>query len=115
MISEMDEVKKVLKQLNVNDESDLTPSKWNKFFIQLKNLIGSSQSKVMEHQTTIYGGDYDPESYSHYINRILFAIRRGVVDYCFRIYQVIDLMRYEHDRLQVQWNMSAQCFEVWLA
>lgn len=50
--------------------------------------------------------------YSKFINSVLRTIRQGKYDYCYFIFQIIDLLKYEHDNLKVEWLPDYQCFRV---
>lgn len=50
-------------------------------------------------------------NYANYINDILDNVRAGQSDYCFYVYQVADLLRYEHN-LCVDWSEREECFKV---
>lgn len=51
-------------------------------------------------------------SYADFINDILFEIRRGGTEYCFYVFQVMDLLRFEYDTLNVEWLTNERCFRV---
>lgn len=52
--------------------------------------------------------------YRTYINDILKNIRKGGTDYCYFIYQITDLLKYEHDRLMTEYMPEDEMFRVWL-
>lgn len=62
-----------------------------------------------------YYGDTLWQQYCKFINDILKSIRSGDEDYCFYIYQIAELLRYEHERLQAEWLPDMNCFKVWLS
>ena len=107
--------------------SDMSNSEWQLYFEELRNDVKSSDRKYMYRgQSPRVNGlprpDYftnvnDTQNvyYTNFINGILRSIRRGSTDYCFHIYQILDLLQYEHDRLQAKWSPTGKYFEVSLA
>lgn len=66
-----------------------------------------------------YSGETSYVYYCQFINNVLHTIRGtpnepARKDYCYFIYQIADLLRFEHDRLCVAWKPETECFEVWL-
>lgn len=59
-----------------------------------------------------YHGKTQYQCYCSFINSILSNLRSGGVDYCFYIYQISELLKYEHDRLQADWLQDEKCFEL---
>lgn len=59
-----------------------------------------------------YHGDTQYQYYCRYINDILWSIRHGKVDYCYYIYQIAELLRFEHDRLQAVYLEQEHCFRL---
>lgn len=55
------------------------------------------------------------DSYVDFICGVLETIRTGNVDYCFFIYQIEDLLKFEKDQLQSRWLPEEECFMVWLS
>ena len=62
----------------------------------------------------LYMGDTQWSNYRAYINDVLDAIRGGEVDYCYFLYQIKELLRFERDDLRSRWDGENKCFEVWL-
>lgn len=58
-----------------------------------------------------YHGKAQYQQYCSFINNILRNIRRGEIDYCFYIYQVAELLKYE-ERLKVVWLQPEGCFRL---
>jgi hypothetical protein len=58
-----------------------------------------------------YHGKTQYQQYCSFINNILRNIRRGEIDYCFYIYQVAELLKYE-ERLKVVWLQPEGCFRL---
>lgn len=118
-----------LRSVNLNAKrppADMTDEMWQKYFSAMKLLTTQSQQRKMntgyystinghriESQST-YDGDTQWFRYCQFINSILSAIRHGQFDYCFNIYQITELLKYEHDRLRTMWMPDNQCFQVWL-
>ena len=59
-----------------------------------------------------YYGKSQYQYYCDFINDILSQIRKGKIDYCFYIYQIADLLKYEHDYLNATWLEKESCFRV---
>lgn len=105
-----------------------TDEQWQKYFIAMKSLVAPIKEKKMTITrcptviSSIHSDDnskYDDVTnwyrYCQFINTILTAIRKGEVDYCFHVYQIADLLKYEYDRLRTKWVSDDQYFQVWLA
>lgn len=113
-------------------DADMTNEQWQEYFSIMKQMIKQGKEKRMKFSTarmTINGYSVDGQSeyhgetsyayYCQFINGILRTIRGNSSespshDYCFYIYQIADLLRFEHDRLNVIWRKKDKCFEVWL-
>ena len=59
-----------------------------------------------------YHGKTQYQCYCDFINDVLNSIRRGKPDYCYYIYQIAELLKYEHDRLQAVWLEEERCFKL---
>ena len=59
-----------------------------------------------------YYGKTQYQYYCDFINGILKNIRRGEVDYCFYVYQIEELLKYEHDNLCAKYLDDDECFQV---
>lgn len=110
----------------LSQPAEMTDDQWQQYFNNMKSLVSPSNEKRLkvgksftlgyrrlESQST-YSGDTQWQRYCQFINGILKAIRNGEEDYCFYIYQVADLLRFEHDRLCAQWQPEDKCFRIWL-
>lgn len=86
--------------------SDYTNEQWQRDLAELRIRIIPSMVKNMPDEPT---GD---QIYCEFINSILFNLRRGNIDYCFYIYHIADLLKYEHDRLQALWLEKERCFRL---
>lgn len=104
--------------------SGMNNRQWQQQFEQMRLLISPSPGRKLTAWTPPPGGpalfpaEYQGETQWHYykmfINDILSHIRRGGRDSCFYIYQIADLLRYEHDALRSCWHPEETYFEVWL-
>lgn len=99
-----------------------TDSQWQSDFIELKSQIKQCNLPLMpsmrEASGTIYQryhGKTQYQQYCDFINSVLKNIRDGHIDYCFYIYQIAELLKYEHDNLKVTWLEAERCFRVFLA
>ena len=107
-------------QLNMTDEE------WQDVFKYLKCRVQPSKYKRMKTDHPIFVNGYRDNTYFEYcgetqwqhycqfINDVLRTIRKGEIDFCYHIYQIEDLLRFEHDRLIATWNQECQCFFVYL-
>ena len=59
-----------------------------------------------------YYGCTSWQSYCAYINDILSNIRAGQVDYCYYIYQILDLVKFHYNNLMTRYRDGY--WEVWL-
>ena len=116
-----------LKTVNPSERKipkEMTNSEWQQYFNILRLMVQQGTDKRMKYSYSIsvngrydksyfvYSGDTQWERYCKFINSILSAIRKGECDYCYYIYQISDLLRFEHDRLKAVWLPEYQCFEV---
>lgn len=107
-------------------DKDMTDKEWQEYFGIMKTLTHQVKEKRMSCSTSpilingysdnqfTYQGDTQWTKYKEFINSILFAIRHGECDYCFYIYHIAELLRYEHDKLRTKWLPDDNCFQVWL-
>lgn len=107
-------------------DKDMTDKEWQEYFGIMKTLTHQVKEKRMSCRTSpilingysdnqfTYQGDTQWIKYKEFINSILFAIRHGECDYCFYIYHIAELLRYEHDNLRTKWLPDDNCFQVWL-
>lgn len=111
-------------------DKNMTDDEWQQYFSAMKLLTTQSKQKYMKStfpemivngqvEQSTYCGDTEYMYYCEFINSVLSAIRGNSSeppqhDYCFFIYQIADLLRYEHDRLIVCYKPEYRCFEVWL-
>lgn len=105
----------------------MTDEEWQKYFKTMKMLVQQSSDRRMKegksftvkgstlNSQSSYCGETQWQRYCQFINSVLNTIRCGELDYCYNIYQITDLLKYEHDRLAAQWQPENKCFQVWLA
>lgn len=111
-----------------NPPEEMTDEQWQKYFSAMKSLVMPVSEKKMNSarysmtvngrridEQSIYDGETTWYRYCQFINTILSAIRRNEKDYCYHIYQITDLLKFEHDRLRSCWMPEYQCFKVWLS
>ena len=110
---------------NGEPRGNMTDSQWEKCFNQLRKMTRQSRHKnivcrddLNKYFSKLYNNQElsDPslERYSQFINGILKSIRGGKEDYCFYVYQVADLLQFEHEHLKVRWMPAYKCFGVTL-
>lgn len=118
---------KLISNTNGRPVSYLTDEKWQKEF-QLRKLfvrpvkdgvrrmggIGSMDvRKWSEESGEEYKGMTNWQSYCSYINDVLHTIRAGQMDYCYYIYQIMDLLKFHYKDLRTRYCDGY--WEVWLA
>ena len=120
------DLKKVRPDTRTPDPK-MTKEEWQTYFRALRMMVTPIQSRKMfevklrmhgkdayDDLSTEYHGDTIWQCYCKFINGVLHYIRLGEVDYCYFIYQIAELLKYEHDRLRTEWLPSLGCFRVWL-
>ena len=117
---------KLISNTNGRPTSDMTDDKWQKEFnlrklfitpypSDIKKLKGkySKESGYWNEETMgEYYGCTSWQSYCAYINDILSNIRAGQVDYCYYIYQILDLVKFHYNNLMTRYRDGY--WEVWL-
>ena len=117
---------KLISNTNGRPTSAMTDEKWQKEFNlrkmfiapypkDIKKLKGqhSKESGMWNEETQgTYHGCTSWQSYCSYINDILNNIRSGQVDYCYYIYQILDLAKFHYDTLKTRYRDGY--WEVWL-
>lgn len=103
--------------MNDRPPKEYTNKEWLSDFENLKRTVIPAQEDRMRviPDTPSYGSYHGKTQYQNYcsfINNILRNIRRGEVDYCYYIYQIADLLKYEKERLEVQWLQFERCFRI---
>lgn len=118
--------KKLISSTNGRPSSTLTDEKWQKEFNIRKLFV-----KPYDKSITKLGGKYSKESgmwneetqgeyygatnwqeYCSFINDILKNLKTGQIDYCYYIYQVMDLVGFYYNNLRTKYCDGY--WEVWL-
>lgn len=111
-------------------KESMTDDEWQQYFYIMKLLTTQSEQKHMrstfpemfingQSEQSTYYGDTNYMHYCKFINSVLATIRGNSSeppqrDYCYFIYQIADLLKYEHERLKSRYRPEYKCFEVWL-
>ena len=117
---------KLISNTNGRPSATLTNEKWQKEFNirkmfitpypkNIKKLKGkhSKESGMWNEDTQgTYYGCTNWQSYCSYINDVLSNIRSGQVDYCYYIYQILDIAKFHYDDLRTRYCDGY--WEVWL-
>lgn len=117
---------KIISNTNGRPTPTLTDEKWQqefnvrKLFItphneKVKSLKGQytkESGKWNEEVQGTYHGQTNWQEYCAYINDILRNIRSGQIDYCYYIYQIMDLAKFHFDTLKTRYRDGY--WEVWL-
>lgn len=96
---------------------DYTDSQWQQDLIRIRTAVQPSFQRkkvitVSQHFQGTYHGKTQYQCHCDFINDILSNIREGRTDYCFYIYQIAELLKYEHDGLQAVWLEEERCFKL---
>lgn len=130
----MEETTLKLEDLNTVDlgadcpPPEMTDEQWQDYFGRMKLLVYPTKERSMSYRSnsvtvngqrlegqSLYNGETQWYRYCQFINSILSAIRHKEHDYCYNIYQITDLLKFEHDRLRTRWLPEDRCIEVWLS
>ena len=117
---------RIVSNTNGRPTPNLTNEKWQKEFNvrklfitphnkEIKRLKGkySKESGSWNEETQgVYHGQTNWQEYSTYINDVLRNIRSGQIDYCYYIFQIIDLLKFHYDDLKTRYCDGY--WEVWL-
>lgn len=117
---------KLVSNTNGRPTSTLTDEKWQKEFRlrklfitphnkSVRKLSGkySKESGMWNEETMgTYYGCTSWQSYCSYINDVLDNIRMGQTDYCYFIYQIMELARFHYNTLRTRYRDGY--WEVWL-
>lgn len=117
---------KLVSNTNGRPSSTLTDEKWQKEFNVRKMFITPHQKNIKkltgkyceesgmwnEEINGEYKGKTNWQSYCRYINDVLSNIRAGQIDYCYFIYQIMDLAKFHYDNLRTRYCDGY--WEVWL-
>lgn len=124
----LEELKKLRLISNTNGRptSSMTDEKWQKEFnlrklfitphpkevTKLKGKYSKESGMWNEKTQGTYYGCTTWQSYCSYINDILKNIRAGQIDYCYYIYQILDLLKFHLNDLRTKYCDGY--WEVWL-
>lgn len=116
---------KILSNTDGRPHSTLTDEKWQKEFAIRKCFVTPYKNKRRfggkystgvrnwnEEQDGAYNGCTQWQSYVRYMNDVLSNIRAGQVDYCYFIYQIMDLAKFHLNTLCTRYQDGY--WEVWL-
>ena len=118
--------KKLISNTDGRPSSTLTDKKWQKEFELRKLFITPYEKNIKKlgkhfsketgkwNKETMgeYHGQTNWQEYCAYINDVLKNIRAGQVDYCYFIYQIIDLLKFHYEDLKTKYCDGY--WEVWL-
>lgn len=108
----------VINEKTGRPPKDYADSQWQQDLIRIRAVVQPSSFKKMRvipeprNFVDTYHGKTQYQCYCDFINDVLNSIRRGKSDYCYYIYQIAELLKYEHDRLQAVWLEEERCFEL---
>ena len=117
---------KLISNTNGRPTSTMTDEKWQKEFMlqkmfitpfpkEIRRLKGKhcrESGKWNEETQGTYDGATSWQSYCNYINDVLANIRAGQTDYCYYIFQILDLLKFHYDDLRTKYRDGY--WEVWL-
>lgn len=117
---------KIISNTDGRPSSTLTDEKWQKEFNIRKLFITPNDKRHTkmegnyskesgmwnEGSQSSYCGPTNYQEYCSYINNILANIRAGQRDFCYFIYQIMDLTRFHFDDLRTKYCDGY--WEVWL-
>ena len=117
---------RLISNTNGTPSSSMTDEKWQKEIKIRKTFVtpypknitrmegkySKESGKWNEETQGTYHGCTNWQQYCSYINDILRSIRNGQVDYCYYIYQILDLLKFHYDDLKTRYCDGY--WEVWL-
>ena len=117
---------RLISNTNGTPSSSMTDEKWQKEIKIRKAFVtpypknitkmtgkySKESGKWNEETHGTYHGCTNWQQYCSYINDILRSIRNGQVDYCYYIYQILDLLKFHYDDLKTRYCDGY--WEVWL-
>lgn len=120
---------RLISNTNGRPTSSMTDEKWQKEFNLRKMFIApyskevtklggkySRESGMWNEETQgTYHGQTNWQEYCHYINDVLTTIRSGCTDYCYFIYQIMDLAKFNFGNRKLKTRYCDGYWEVWLA
>lgn len=118
--------RRIISNTDGRPSDTLTDEKWQIEFEARKSFVRpydkehtkmngpySKESGVWSDTSdTKYPGPTNWQSYCSYINDVLQNIRSGQTDYCYFIYQILDLLKFHYDDLKTKYCDGY--WEVWL-
>lgn len=119
---------KIISNTDGRPTNNLTNEKWQKelnirkLFVtpykdgRTKKLTGKhykESGQWNDEKKGSYDGCTNWQSYCTYINDVLKNIRAGQIDYCYFIYQIMDLLKFHFEDLRTRYRDGY--WEVWLA
>ena len=119
---------KLVSNTNGRPNSTLTDEKWQKEF-EIRKIFVKPVSKDIkrfcqkskcsketgywnEETMGTYHGATNWQEYCAYINDVLRNIQSGQIDYCYYIYQILDILKFHYDDLRTKYCDGY--WEVWL-
>lgn len=114
---------KIISNTEGRPTSTLTDEKWQKEFEIRRSMtipfspeqkrFGGKYSRCYEKKGIAnYCGMTNYQQYCRYINDVAMNIRKGKTDYCYFIYQIIDLLKMFKDNLRTRYSNGY--WTVWL-
>ncbi len=114
---------RLISNTNGRPSSTLTDEKWQKEFNirkmfivpydkTIKGLCCKESGKWNEETHGTYCGETNWQSYCCYINDVLSNIRSGQIDYCYFVYQIMDLAKFHYEDLRTKYCEGY--WEIWL-
>ncbi|MCM1325106.1 MAG: hypothetical protein NC094_10255 [Bacteroidales bacterium] len=117
---------KVISNTDGRPAANLTDEKWqlafkirklfvtphNKNIKKLKGQNATESGRWNQETQGSYHGQTNWQEYCAYINDVLKNIRNGQIDYCYYVYQIIDLLKFHFDDLRTKYCDGY--WEVWL-
>lgn len=119
---------KIVSNSNGRPSSILTDEKWQKEF-NVRKLFNQAYSKDVKKfggknskESGVWNketkGDYHGctnwQQYCGFINDVLSNIRSGQIDYCYYIFQIMDLAKFSFGKEQLRTKYRDGYWEVWL-
>ena len=108
----------VINEKTGRPPKDYTDSQWQQDLIRIRAVVQPSSFKRIKtvpdkcESTSTYHGKTQYQYYCDSINDILSNLRAGNLDYCYYIYQIAELLKYEYKNLQAVWLQEDRCFEL---
>lgn len=112
---------RIISNTDGRPNPSLTDDKWQVEFYFRKMFVKPYPPNIRKmsvctnrgYETTqTYSGEFQYKRYSMYINDVLKTIRKGKVDYCYFIYQIMDILKFHYNDLRTKY--IDDYWEVWL-